>query len=106
MQPWWVLIVYHATMVGSNSCRDVDNATMVDSNSCRDVDNATMVVQACGELPDPMPDPHSRPNGSGCMESFGTNTGATLAFPANLSDPNLTRSAKLRPLNLRTLCLV
>jgi len=61
---------------------------------------------ACGMLPDPMPDPSQRPpNVTGCMESFGTsnafdNSGATLAFPADLNDPNLTVWVKDGPLNV------
>jgi hypothetical protein len=63
-----------------------------------------MADGACGETPDPLPDPKARPNGTACAESFGTqrrpDSGGTLAFPADMSDPNLTVWRKDGPITI------
>jgi|EP01047_Picozoa_sp_COSAG01_P059308 hypothetical protein len=58
-----------------------------------------MADGACGELPDPEPSPNQRPPGGSCAESFGYSSGGTLAFPADLSDPNLTVWEKQGPIH-------
>jgi len=58
-----------------------------------------MADGACGELPDPEPGPNKHPPGRGCAESFGNgSSGGTLAFPADLNDPNLTVWEKEGPI--------
>lgn len=63
-----------------------------------------MADGACGELPDPLPNPKLRPNGTACAESFGTTTlpgrGGTLAYPADINDPSLTVWVKDGPLTI------
>ena len=58
-----------------------------------------MADGACGELSDPEPTPNKRPPGGGCTESFGYSSGGTLAFPADLNDPNLTVWEKEGPVH-------